>query len=189
MENEWIVSGIIFNNETEYKMALNDEKNIEYISTKIDFSNTKMITHLYESLLKKKSFKTIVGFIFLKQLYDIIKTDYSMQGQEIQLLDINDYIGADLSKANQNSGKKNKTVKLKIKNKDEIEKIKGTNRLLIAIICILVMAVFAMFYITMHSDTLTYNRAKNDVINEYEQWNQQLTDRENEIAKKEKEIK
>lgn len=180
MNNEYIVSGIMFNTEIEYKKALNDEKHIAQINEKIDLTNHSKVRKLYIRLLEKQTFKTAVGFVYLKKLYDIIKQDSQDEVDELPIINIDMFGESEtvdygyFSTGNKNNG--------------NVKKIKNENMLLKGIIVILLICVASMFVITMKSDSLTYSRARESVIDEYEEWQNELEKREQEIEKRETEL-
>lgn len=200
MDKEYVVSGIIFRSEEEYNDALSDEKNIEYISSKINMSDTATLIKLYKSLIKKRTLKTTVGFVFLKKIYDEILLSEDYIENDIPVIDLSEYIdgyGVDESASqmkteeevnNKLKKKKNKTAKKEYPVNIELEKSKNINKLLSGCIVLLIATVIAMFFITLKSDTITYNNAKNSVINDYEEWENELSEREKEIIRKEEEL-
>lgn len=193
MDKEYVVSGIVFSNEVEYKSALRDEKNIEAISAKIDLSDPNIVLKIFNALITKKTFKTAVGFSFLKQLRDILIMNEQTAGLDIPVLDYRDYVAKDEEKKTAKENNKNLFVtdsnRIRKNTKESLneQKIKDTNFILKCTVVIMAICIVVMFIFTLKSDTLTYNRAKDEVIDEYEEWNQELTEREKAIEMKENE--
>lgn len=181
MNNEYIVSGIMFNTELEYKQALNDEKHIEQINDKIDLTNPKKVQNLYIKLLEKQTFKTAVGFVYLKKLYDIAKQGEEENTEDLPVISVDMISNSDTVDYGYFSTG-NKT-------NNSMKKMKSENMLLKGIIVILLICVASMFAITMKSDSLTYSRARDSVIDEYEEWQNELELREQELDKREEKLK
>ncbi len=184
IDNQYIVDGIFFSSRKEYERALKDKENIEYISAKMDLTNPRTVMKLYNSLIKKNTLTTAVGFVFLKQLYDVIALSADVDLNQVYALEKDRYINANGSSSDYLSTVRATASQSLTANKD-YNRLSNTNKILKFTVLILIGCVVAMFIFTMKADTLTYNNAKESVINEYEQWNSELTQREKELDKRE----
>ncbi len=70
---EYRIEGIVFSNEDEYQKALLDQKNIELVRAKYEYTDAKTAEAVYQKLIRQNIFKTILGDLFLKELQDIIQ--------------------------------------------------------------------------------------------------------------------
>lgn len=184
IDNQYIVDGIFFSSRKEYERALKDKENIEYISAKMDLTNPRTVMKLYNSLIKKNTLTTAVGFVFLKQLYDVIALSADVDLNQVYALEKDRYINANGSSSDYLSTVRATASQSLTANKD-YNRLSNTNKILKFTVLILIGCVVAMFIFTMKADTLTYNNAKESVINEYEQWNSELTQREKELDERE----
>lgn len=184
IDNQYIVDGIFFSSRKEYERALKDKENIEYISAKMDLTNPRTVMKLYNSLIKKNTLTTAVGFVFLKQLYDVIALSADADLNQVYALEKDRYINANGSSSDYLSTVRATASQSLTANKD-YNRLSNTNKILKFTVLILIGCVVAMFIFTMKADTLTYNNAKESVINEYEQWNSELTQREKELDERE----
>lgn len=182
--DEYVVAGISFSNRADYETALKEEKNIEYITAKIDITNSKSALRLYNSLIEKDSFRTPVGLAFLKQLYDMLIVSNDID--KSQILSIN----ADSFKNNQNvkNNRDIKSITFKRAGDNNTKKMKDQIVLLRSVVVLLIIAVIVMFIFTINADTLTYKNAREDVINEYENWSEELNKREEALNEREENL-
>ena len=184
IDNQYIVDGIFFSSRKEYERALKDKENIEYISEKMDLTNPRTVMKLYNSLIKKNTLTTAVGFVFLKQLYDVIALSADVDLNQVYALEKDRYINANGSSSDYLSTVR-ATASQSLTASKDYNRLSNTNKILKFTVLILIGCVVAMFIFTMKADTLTYNNAKESVINEYEQWNSELTQREKELDERE----
>ena len=187
IDNQYIVDGIFFSSRKEYEMALKDKENIEYISAKMDLTNPRTVMKLYNSLIKKNTLTTAVGFVFLKQLYDVIALSADVDLNQVYALEKDRYINANGSSSDYLSTVR-ATASQSLTASKDYNRLSNTNKILKFTVLILIGCVVAMFIFTMKADTLTYNNAKESVINEYEQWNSELTQREKELDEREEKL-
>lgn len=184
IDNQYIVDGIFFSSRKEYERALKDKENIEYISAKMDLTNPRTVMKLYNSLIKKNTLTTAVGFVFLKQLYDVIALSADVDLNQVYALEKDRYINVNGSSSDYLSTVR-ATASQSLTASKDYNRLSNTNKILKFTVLILIGCVVAMFIFTMKADTLTYNNAKESVINEYEQWNSELTQREKELDERE----
>lgn len=71
-DNEYKIKGYNFVNFNEYQKAKQEKDSIEYIRTHTDLADTKKIAKLYSSLVEKDTFKTVIGYEFLKELQNML---------------------------------------------------------------------------------------------------------------------
>lgn len=69
---EYKIKGYNFLNFKEYQKAKQEIDSIEYIRTHTDLSDTKKVARLYNSLIEKETFKTVIGYEFLKELQNML---------------------------------------------------------------------------------------------------------------------
>ncbi len=73
--SKYIIDGIEFEDEIEYKKGLSDEKNITVVRSKYDLTDVGEVEKAYRMLVEKDVFTTTLGYVFLKELRDIIEID------------------------------------------------------------------------------------------------------------------
>lgn len=176
------VGGYRFYTDKDAQMAAAELKKIEYLEARIDYSQPERILMVYEKAIHERIFKTPVGLQYLKSL-----RDYLLGREEIDPAGVPEiplyitFSGEIREKGNP------------VKNRIKAVGGRGNDRtgftISVILNILLVLAVIAMFTVTLRSDNpniLNYERV---ITNEYAQWEQELTERENEVREREMELK
>ena len=185
-----VVEGFVFDNDEEYQMALKDAEMFEILWGKIKNSNGKMAIELYESLLVSDKIKTVVGMYNIKLLQNyLIKNGYV---SENEITPIVGFIGKKVSttdavKSYEYAYKMKYLVDQKVN--DKLEKYKSMVGTLKVVVLILSVVVAIMFVVQANGGTANYASAKEAVIDEYSEWEENLNDREKEVKEREEELK
>ena len=184
MENNDKLSacGFRFKNETDAVKALDEEKRILYIKSRLDYSEPESVLVIYDKMLKNKIFETPVGYCFLKET-----REYLINSKEIELERISDVIVV-----NNIYPEVVHEYKIPLKRKPkkgELDYYKYKCRNYALIIAVLICAIVAMFAITLKSDNPNIINYKIAIENKYASWEQDLNERERELKEKEAELK
>ena len=185
-----IVEGFVFENEEEYQLALKDAELFDILWNKIKKSDRNVATELYDTLLTSDKIKTVVGMYNVKMLQN-----YLIQNGYVSESEINPIVGfvgrkvstTDAMKSYEYSNRMKYMVNQKIN--DKLEKYKATVATLKVVVLILAVVIAVMFVVQANGGTANYASAKEAVIDEYSEWEQDLNDREKEVKEKEEELK
>lgn len=177
------VGGYQFYTEKDAQIAAAERKKIEYLEARIDYSRPESILLIYEKTIHERLFKTPIGLNYLKELRDFLLEQPGIDPQNVPDIPLyNTFSGEVRDKSN--------PARNRIKPaKDAGDE--GKTRFTISVILniLLTLAIISMFTITLRSDNpnvLNYERV---ITNKYAQWEQELTERENAIREKERELK
>ena len=184
-----IVEGFVFENEEEYQLALKDAELFDILWNKIKKSDRNVATELYDTLLTSDKIKTVVGMYNVKMLQN-----YLIQNGYVSESEINPIVGfvgrkvstTDAMKSYEYSNRMKYMVNQKIN--DKLEKYKATIATLKVVVLILAVVIAVMFVVQANGGTANYASAKEAVIDEYSEWEQDLNDREKEVKEKEEEL-
>lgn len=190
MNEKRIVEGFVFDNEEEYQMALKDAEMFDILWNKIKNSDRNVAIELYNTLLSTDKVKTVVGMYNIKMLQN-----YLIQNKYISEEDITPIVGfvgrkvstADAMKSYDYSNRMKYMVSQKVN--DKLEKYKATVSTLKVVVLILSIVIAVMFVVQANGGTANYASAKEAVIDEYSEWEQDLNDREKEVKEREEELK
>lgn len=69
-DNEYVLDGIKFLSESEYKDAKKEYEGIRYIMQKNDMSDEQVVLSLYNRFVQKRVFRTPIGHRFLKEMQE-----------------------------------------------------------------------------------------------------------------------
>jgi len=167
------VDGFCFQTQQDADLADLERKKIAYLESKMDYSNPDSILRIYEKAIQDKIFKTPVGFFYLKHLQEYLLEQNEIPKEDVEPIPLEQTFGRDATREREvKAGKKTSALSLSV----------VLNFLLGA-------AIVAMFAITLNAsqpNILNYERVITD---RYATWEQQLTEREQIVREKERELK
>ena len=178
-DKRFILDGFVFSTRKDYERACKEKETIEYLVANSNMSDMKAVLKIYNKAVEKKAFQTVIGLEFIenmrKRLLSSGIVKEKMSGKSITDKDVLE-----------------KNVE-KYKNAYEAEKAgKKIKNMAIVFLCILLIAVI---FITVKSkySVFTYftdykSNMENELIDKYEKWEQDLSDKEKALDKREKEI-
>lgn len=176
-----IAAGYAFLNEEDARRAANEEKRINQLEEKLDYSKPESILLIYRKAIQERVFKTPVGIQYLKKLQS-----YLLEREEIdqeKILPIPLYTSFE-------SALRENTTPARIRVKPAPAKKKQSQLLPISMVLnvALVCAVLAMFFIALNSKQPNLINYETALVNKYSQWEQELTQREQVVREKEREL-
>lgn len=175
------VGGYRFYTEKDAQLAATELKKIDYLEERIDYSRPDSILMVYEKAIHERIFRTPVGFRYLDRLRDYLLKQPGIEPERVPAISLYSTFSGEVRE-------KASPARNRIRAQKEKEQISGY-KISILLNVLLVLAVIAMFTITIRSDNpnvLNYQRV---LTNKYAQWEQELTERENIIREKERELK
>ena len=189
LNDKRIVEGFIFDNDEEYQMALKDAELFDILWEKIRNSDRSVAIELYDSLLSSDKVKTVVGMYNIKMLQNYLVENRYISEEKIT--PIIGFIGRKVStndaiKSYEYSNRMKYIVNQKVN--DKLEKYKATVSTLKIVVLILSVVIAIMFVVQANGGTANYASAKEAVIDEYSEWEQNLNDREKEVKEREEEL-
>lgn len=182
----FVVNGYCFDSKEEYEDALREKKGILYLNEQTDLNDMNRVLALYKELIEKKVFVTPVGLDYLKQLrMALIKTS-GINKSDVPYVYV---VGA----AAKDKEKSQKTAEIKFAqiNKqlsEEAQQAKHKlkiSRIFCIILIAVVIAMFGISLTTSNANILNYERVIQD---KYASWAQELTDKENALKNRERQI-
>ena len=178
--NHLEVEGLLFDTRKDADQARLELKKIQYLNENMNYSNLDKAQKLYDKMIDEKQFKTPIGWMYLLNLRQLlIKGDVS----EEQLRPVPMYTVFTFD------AMKDAPVKQRVKPAAK-KKEPYKNRFMYAVVLnvLLAICVLAMFIIALKGETPNIINYKNNIINQYSSWEQELTERENAIREKEREL-
>lgn len=178
------VSGYLFFTEKDAQLARAEEQKVEYLEARIDYSAPESIHYIYEQTIRERVFKTPVGFRYLERLRDFLLSQSEIDPAAVS--DIPLYVTFDGELRESSNPARERVTPSRKKDRDK-EKTRFTLSVILNVM--LALAIVSMFYISFvseHPNIVNYERAITD---KYASWQQELTEREQVIREKEKELK
>lgn len=193
------LDGYEFADKSDYEQAKREWETISNLDKKMNLGDPKVALNLYNQAVSKHSFKTPVGYSFLARLREIIiscglVSEEDLNGIPVVLVK---KMGASQRLAERKSANKQSDSKTmpgiegadKVKLLKMYEKEKKSRIILSVAVAALVCIIIAIFAITMSSkySYITYftdyeNSIRESIINEYEEWEQELNSREKALS-------
>lgn len=191
---EILVGGFAFDNPEEAKQAKREEEGVFYIHAKVDMGEPEMVLQIYNKMVQQKLFETAVGYSYLKELQEYLKNSPMIYGEDILPIPVqHPALESDLNRrAEQTEHPRMDEARAESKAARRREAIlagyKKRVRIFAGISAVLAVCVVAMFVITMTSSSTTILNYETELINKYEAWEQELSEREAAILEKEEEL-
>lgn len=175
--------GFAFYTENDKRMADAEQRKVEYLEARIDYTRPESILHVYDKAIKEQLFKTPVGLLYLKKLQDFLLKQPQIDAERVAAIPIYDTFAEAREKrrqANQENARQ-RTAK---------RKEAAAVRFQISVVCnvLLVLAVCAMFIISLSSDQPNIFNYERVLLDRYSAWEQNLTEREQAVREKEREL-
>lgn len=183
-KTEWIVGGFQFGTQQDAELARNEQLRIERLEEKLDYQNYEMVGAVYQKALNNRVFKTPVGYDFLKRLQRILQEN-PLPDQEVASIPVYGVYSMRES-ASQTVERIQASRKPAKKEKPKQEFFSRKTSILVNIG--LLALVIIMFVISTTSSNPTVLNYEKVIQNRYAEWEQQLSDREQVIREKEREL-
>ncbi|MEZ3445226.1 MAG: hypothetical protein K1W30_08890 [Lachnospiraceae bacterium] len=181
---DWIVDGFQFGTPQDAELAQNEQLRILRLEEKLDYDNYEMVGAVYKKALNNRVFKTPVGYDFLKKLQRILREN-STPDEEIDNIPVYGVYSMRES-ATQTVERIQASRKPVKKEKPKQEFFSRKTSILVNIgLLALVIIMFVISTTGSRPTILNYERV---LQNRYAEWEQQLSDREQVIREKEREL-
>ena len=180
-KTEWVVEGFQFGTEQDAKLAKNEKSKVQRLEGRIDYNNPEMILAVYNKAVDNRVFKTPIGYEFLKKLQCILK-EISLSDEEVADIPVQGVYSL-----RESTSPAVERVKASKKKPKPTRKTIGL-RTSVFINVVLLLLVALMFWISMTGSNPTVLNYKRAVQNEYAQWEKELSERENAVREKEREL-
>jgi len=188
MENVYVVEGFAFTSKEEAERAQKECEGIKYIKDKTNMNNPDMVLQIYNKMIREKMFITSVGYAYLFDLQEYLRTNPYINDEDILPIQIvHPSLEESLREEKQKHEAKLREVKQKAAKKPITnEKLRKRYQVSLVMNLILTISVVFMFFITATSGHPTILNYEKEIINRYSAWEQELTEREAALREAEK---
>ena len=186
------VDGFLFEDEATAELAKNELEGIRFIKERTALDNAEVVLKLYNKLLEQKLFVTPVGIRFMVELQNVLLNSTFVAREEILPIEV---CSMALKKelTSEEANKKGLVANVKKAAKKADEKVEGNYKkpfyvaLFFAII--FAVSVVGMFVITkVSANNINIINYRNEILNEYSLWEQELEEKEAELKAWEAEL-
>lgn len=182
-KTDWVVDGFQFSTQRDAELAQTEQLRIERLEEKLDYQNYKMVSAVYHKAINNRVFKTPVGYDFLKKLQIILQEDPQLG----ELANIPVYGVYSMRESTSPTVEKIQASRKPVKKERPKQEFfsRKTSILVNIGLLFLVVVMFAIATTGSQPTILNYEKA---LQNRYAEWEQQLSEREQVIREKEKEL-
>ena len=175
-KDDLIVEGYRFATIADAETARMDAKRVKNLEDNLDYRKPQNVLMLYHKALDNKIFQTPIGFAYLLKIQDRLK-HFGISEENIRPIQLN------VTFTNKTAA--NRSIRQSIAARQPEYK----NRFITSVCLnvIMVIVILAMFIISLKSDTPNMINYRRVIINEYSEWEQELTERERAVREIEKE--
>ena len=90
MGNIMVVGGYSFTDENMAKQARTEAEGVQYVKARTDMSKPDQVFNVYHKLLQQRMFQTPVGYEYLKELQEYLKTIPGIRNEDIRPIPVAD---------------------------------------------------------------------------------------------------
>lgn len=189
--SKYTISDYSFSNKNDYERALKEKETISYIVANTNMADMKSVLKVYNRAVEKKSFQTVLGLEFVKNMRKNLINSGIVSSDTIQTVPVPPVTGAKPKPAGESlvAGMAEK-YKLAYEN----ERAGRTIRNMAIVFLIVIIGI--MTFITYNSkySVFTYftdykTNMENELVDKYQDWKNQLEAKEKELNEREKAIK
>lgn len=174
---ELSVSGFVFETEEAAQKARNELDGINVVRNKMNMRSPETVLDVYNKLIDKRLCKTAVGYSYLHDLQKYLQNSNQIPKESIRDIPI-EPIRRRVVREIENTGEKRK------KSSDDSYRDKYRTSLIFN--TILGIAVIIILYLATTGDNVNIINYENKIIDKYEAWEQELTERESTVKEYEK---
>ena len=179
-QTDKVVSGFAFYSEKDAKLAEQERLKIAYLDKRMDHTNLPSVLVIYKKALEDRVFRTPVGLEYLRELQGELKAGEEQLGEEIPPIPLWTNFADTRGKTS--------PARRRIQAVPEKEEGNHAFRLSLIMNIVMVIAIIAMFIITLNSDQPNVLNYERNLQNKYASWEQELTEREQAVREKEREL-
>ncbi|MFW5631172.1 MAG: hypothetical protein ACOCNB_10365 [Acetivibrio ethanolgignens] len=165
------IDGYEFLNKRDYVKAEREKAVVEQMKSGVNWKNPSVAFKLYNKILDKNSFSTIIGMEFLRELREIIvKSGISTQ-EDLRPIPV-------------------KKQEIKVDEYQALyEQTKASNRIRTIVIAFLVLIIAGMLAVSYFTPYSVFTNYEEKIKDQYSAWEQELNEREAELEKREAVLK
>lgn len=187
MAESYVIDGYVFQNRKDFEQANKERETISYLSAHADMSDMKAVYKIYKTASEKQSFQTVFGLKYMEGLREILVDSGMVTEDVLEPIPV----GRVLSPNAMPHGGDRSAEEYRM----AYEKARGGNLFKNLLIGVLLMVIVGMLVITYNNQysVFTYftdykEKMREELLDEYQEWEKSLKDREDAVEEKEKKL-
>lgn len=186
MAGRRVIDGYVFADPADIDMAENEIKRIKYISSKMNMENAANVLAVYDKLISSGVFVTPVGYEYLRTLQNFLYRSPDINDNDVREIPVAiSYTSA----VNGRVREREERMEEARSKRTLVKTFRREYLISLAVNVLLVVAVIAMFVITLKADNPNIINYRTAIVNEYSEWESNLKQREDAVRQKEIELK
>lgn len=181
-QNVFIAEGFSFSSREDAMLAAAERKKVQYLESRMDYTNPDNILKVYRKAIEDRVFKTPVGLLYLKKLQEYLLEQTQIEKDQVLAIPLFTAFETNLRPVT-SPAKQRIAPSAPVKEKKN--SAKGLSIILNIILGIAVLLMLGMAMGSEQPNIINYRRA---ITNQYAAWEQDLTQREQIIREKEREL-
>ena len=177
------IDGFTFSDEEDVALVESEIARIKYLSDKMNMNNASGVFAVYDKLVQGGLFVTPIGYEYLRTLQDFLYKSPDIPDDAIRSIPVAISYTEAIGKRNAERDEKMERSRRKFK-----KTFRNEYKISLIANFILIVLVIAMFVITLKADNPNMINYRTAILNEYSEWEQDLTEREREVRQKESEL-
>lgn len=179
MAGRFVLGNYSYDTKAEWEEAKKEEESIKYIRSKTNLNDAATVAKLYQAMVTKKTFITPTGMNFMIELREFLLKSGQFTAEEIPGVPVllprkKGKRAIEFEEENENKNKMRASLYQ--------QKLKNAR----IVIGVLAAVIITLFLITAFGPNSPFVDAEIKVQNKYAAWEQELTQRENELIEREK---
>ena len=174
------IDGYYFLNEEDAQIANEEMQKIQYISEKMKGDDPKEMLVIYDRMIQNNMFVTPVGYDYLRELQGLLYKNAEIEDDKIRDIPIRLAIASALRQQGMAKERPDYMAARK-KKKDYKQQYKFS----LVVNAVLAVVIAAMFVIALKADNPNILNYRSAILDEYADWEQDLTEREAALREKE----
>ena len=189
MADSYVIDGYSFQSQSDYERAQKERETISYLSAHSDMEDRKVVYKIYKTASEKQSFQTVFGLKYMEEMRQ------RLLDSEIVTEDVLDPIPVGRVVSVRVESQVSPEEKKAQEYRQAYEKAKTGNIIKNLLIGALLVVIVGMMIITYNNQYsfLTYftnykENMREELLDEYEDWENAIREREEAVEKREKEL-
>lgn len=186
---EYVVDGFVFKSQEDADRAYEEQQKVQYIASKLDMNRPEAVLTIYQRITKGNMFYTPVGLEYVRELQSYLYKSQAVLDDQIPdiVLPIN-YTEAIRVKEAEAEDTVRRVRKTELQGAKTKKDYKQDYKYSVIVNVILAVTIIALFIVALKSDNLNIINYRTRLQNEYASWEEQLSQREEAVREKEKEL-
>lgn len=182
-QNDFIAEGFSFSSREDAMLAAAERKKVQYLESRMDYTNPDNILKVYRKAIEDRVFKTPVGLLYLKKIQEYLLEQTQIEKDQVPAIPL--YTSFEMNLRPVTSPAKQRIAPAVAPVREKKNSAKGLSIILNIILGIAVLLMLGMAMGSEQPNIINYRRA---ITNQYAAWEQDLTQREQIIREKEREL-